>query len=187
MDFSSTDITYPVVADPAWYYVATYPLNNGLLAALGVKNKLKDCFNCYFPVEGAPAAYPVPGQFLPLVVRLADFLPSNNFNCIVEKDTYYTEHDFSPSIPSGSPQDTGNYYFNFTTAPGHVHGPGSRIQFWFTTTQWNPYPGFPFANYQLIVTANITNDFGLVGNDAYTFGATETWAKFAANLVRSTY
>lgn len=102
VDLSHAGIDYPVVADPAWGY--TYSYNVKWTAS---KNSmlLRSCFNCYFPVSGAPRAFPSPGQILPL--RVAGF----NFECKF-KSTF-----------------TGTNYFGFQfdATRNHVDGLGSNI------------------------------------------------------------
>ena len=106
VDLSSPDIAYPVLADPAWSYAFSYtttktPGNNWTL--------LKSCFNCYFPVTGAPRAFPSAGTLLPLTVGPA------NFEC-----------KFARQFTAA------NYYgFQFDATKNHVDGLGSNIIFEF--------------------------------------------------------
>lgn len=104
VDLSDPAIVYPVVADPAWGYSYGYNLNK---SATVNKGKLKSCFNCYFPVTGAPRSFPGAGQLLPLRVGPA------NFECKFKKEM------------SGT-----NYFgWQFDATKKHVDGLGSNIIF----------------------------------------------------------
>lgn len=108
VDLTDPAITYPVVADPAWGYTYSYTVNK--TAAVN-KSRLKSCFNCYFPVSGAPRAFPTPGKLLPLTVGPA------NFECKFKSEF------------SGT-----NYFgFQFDATKNHVDGLGSNIVFEFRT------------------------------------------------------
>lgn len=106
VDLSSPSITYPVLMDPAWTYSFQFdttksPSKNQAL--------LKKCFNCYFPVSGAPKAFPRIGQKLPLTAL------GLNFECKF-KNVY-----------------TGpNYFgFQFDATRKHIDMYGSNIIFEF--------------------------------------------------------
>jgi hypothetical protein len=69
----AADTAYPVLIDPTWYYtydfsaaLAGYHANHPKASADAVDRLLHGCFNCYFPIFGAPRAYPVDGQILNL-------------------------------------------------------------------------------------------------------------------------
>ncbi|QDW62856.1 hypothetical protein [Oerskovia sp. KBS0722] len=66
--------TYPIVADPAWSYTLDYasPAGvHGVYSGRGVNHQharaeLTRCFNCSFPISGAPKTYPKVGNLWPL-------------------------------------------------------------------------------------------------------------------------
>lgn len=73
---------------------------------------LEECFNCYFPVDGAPSAYPSEGQILPLV---------NHGGMSMEVEMGETLY----------PSDTNNAFFRFTTTENHTYGTGYDVNFTF--------------------------------------------------------
>lgn len=106
VDLTSPSIDFPVLADPAWGYSYSYTLNKSPAAS---KALLKSCFNCYFPVTGAPRGFPVAGQVLPLWVGLA------NFECKFRAEFNST-----------------NYFgYQFDATKNHIDGLGSNIIFEF--------------------------------------------------------
>lgn len=66
------DTVFPVVADPAWGYVYTFSLVH---TPSSDWNKLHRCFNCYFPVTGAPKSWPPAGKYYPC--ELESLTPSS--------------------------------------------------------------------------------------------------------------
>lgn len=114
IDLSAPGISYPVVADPAWSY--SYKFATTKTAAAN-KALLKKCFNCYFPVSGAPKAFPAVGTLLPLKVVGA------NFECKFKSEF------------SGT-----NYFgFQFDATKNHVDKLGSNIIFQFMTISGKKY------------------------------------------------
>ncbi|MFT4233219.1 MAG: hypothetical protein QM606_10660, partial [Leucobacter sp.] len=107
VDLSATSIAYPVVQRMAWGYVYQYNLKK---TPTQNYNLLKKCFNCYFPVPGAPKKYPTADQVLPL--RPGGF----NFSVTV------TGHHKQGNI----------YWFKFDANKGHLDGEGSWVNFNFT-------------------------------------------------------
>ena len=106
VDLSDPAISYPVVADPAWGYTYNYNVTKTPSANRAL---LKSCFNCYFPVTGAPRAFPVAGQLLPLKVS------GLNFECRFKRESTAT-----------------NYFgFQFDATANHVDKLGSNITFEF--------------------------------------------------------
>lgn len=106
VDLTSPSIDFPVLADPAWGYTYTYATTKSPTAN---KALLKNCFNCYFPVAGAPRAFPSVGQLLPLRVGPA------NFECKFKSEFNGT-----------------NYFgYQFDGTKNHVDGLGSNIVFEF--------------------------------------------------------
>lgn len=106
LDEEMKDLQYPVVLDPAWGYV--YQYNLSFRPSVNM-TRLKTCFNCYFPVVGAPRSYPKVGQLLPLTVGI-----------------------FSFECTMGQTIQTADYAaFQFNATKNHVDGFGSNINFQF--------------------------------------------------------
>lgn len=106
LDEDLLGVSYPLVLDPAWGYVFQYDLS---FSAATNMSRLRTCFNCYFPVTGAPRAYPRLGQLLPLTVGIF------NFECRMGSTIE------SPSYAS----------FQFDATKNHIDGYGSDIIFQF--------------------------------------------------------
>lgn len=92
---------------------------NGESAGKGISvddiwNELHRCFNCNFPMGGAPKEFPKVGDDLPLEVRLLG-MKMGDFPVRVTQ-----------AKKSGS-----EINIEFVTLPGHVDGPGSTIHFKF--------------------------------------------------------
>jgi hypothetical protein len=145
--------TFPIVADPEWGYAFTYtttssPNTNWI--------KLHNCFNCYFPVSGAPFAYPAPNQLLPLWITALG-LGVINMECRMGTSVLGTQNF------SWSSRATSNHYDGF----------GSRISF--NLRYLNNVP-------KLVVSATIVNDFGQARNAINSGAAQGNWQQFASNL-----
>ncbi|WP_431277796.1 hypothetical protein [Leifsonia poae] len=147
---------YPVIADPAWDYTNDYGI--GSTTPEVAKLSLHGCFNCSFPVPGAPRGFPSAGQRLPLTVG------PYSFACTFRIEEYRP-------IP-----DHHEYGFVFDAASGHVDGLGSWISFTF----WKK-PGE--STYTLRVYGYIVNDnpTGLT-RPVYLTGATANWYLFSRNM-----
>lgn len=160
---------FPVLADPAWSYTRDYAIGSAQPGT--ARAVMHNCFNCLFPVEGAPREFPTPGQLLPLVVRPAQGLPALNFNCIFRDEIYY-------------PPQTGDMHkwgFVFDATPGHVDGKGSWISF---VVRDKPIRSGE-RNWVLTVYGSIVNQNPVgIGNDAYVLLASANWQKFADNLAQ---
>jgi hypothetical protein len=139
-----------------WSYNFKY--NIGRTTPKKAKKALHDCFNCDFPVKGAPKGFPKAGQDLPL--RAGPF-GLGNFHC-----TFREEH-------SGGDQGGPYFGFTFDTAKGHVDGKGAWIAFTFSTN----------SNGE-----NILNVFGYVSKNTYVpeklykNRANAMWKKFGKNI-----
>jgi hypothetical protein len=171
VDLDDASIVFPVLIDPAWTYRYEYNILDSTPEQ--VRAKLQDCFNCWFPVEGAPAQYPVPGQFLPLVVRPFWGAPiSWNFNCTFGFDAFENW---------GTDPNFGKvtwYVYTFNATSSHVDGAGSTITFEFSTSKFGGTPGSVMT-----VGAYITNDDPMgIGRPAYEVGANYNWTQFAHKL-----
>ncbi|MBV7411454.1 hypothetical protein KRX56_01690 [Dermabacteraceae bacterium TAE3-ERU27] len=106
VDLADPSITFPVVADPGWGYTYKYKINK---TAEQAKRLLKRCFNCYFPVTGAPKNFPILGEYLKLRDKFF------NFECRF----------------AGERSSRGIFFFKFKATGRHVDGFGSRIKFVF--------------------------------------------------------
>lgn len=149
VELTAQGIAFPVVADPAWGYTYYYDVSK---TAAKNKSLLRSCFNCYFPVAGAPKVFPKPGQILPLrVVGL-------NFEC-----------KFKSEFSSG----TEYFGFQFDATKNHVDKLGSNIIFEFVTIG---------GKKKLVVDAYIVNDAIWIANPVYATAAKDNWKKFAKNL-----
>ncbi|MFB7844797.1 hypothetical protein [Microbacterium sp. NPDC056052] len=168
VDLDRKDIAYPVLIDPAWSYSHTALIENKTPS--GIRSKLMNCFNCYFPVEGAPKYFPSLDQDLPLVVR--PYAGSGviwNFHCIMQTTNYFTDGNKS----------WFGYYFR--AAADHVDGEGSTISFDFNPRWDAGNPDYIYS--ELVVTGWIKNDDPVaLGQPAYVLAASATWNNFAHNL-----
>ena len=104
---------YPVLADPAWTYSYRFPTNK---TSTRIEQLLRSCFNCYFPVPGAPRAFPTQSQLLPLRVALI-----GNFECRM----------------GGIAKVNGSLFqYSFLATRNHDDGEGSTITFSFRSDQY---------------------------------------------------
>lgn len=120
-----SETSYPIIADPNWSYTYTYttrtsPNTNWI--------KLHNCFNCYFPISGAPSWWPAPNELLPLIVFL------QNMECRMG------------TVVVGGLQD---YSWSFRATANHLDGYGSHITFALRYVGGTP---------SLIVSAFVVND-----------------------------
>jgi hypothetical protein len=149
VDLSSDGITYPVVADPAWQYdyvekIAGMDTNAESATRLA---SLRSCFNCYFPIQGAPKAYPSRlQQVLPLGLHVVG--PGGLQGARLVDFTCLWMGDYNAF-------SSGHHYwgFDFVAAPGHVEGEGSSIGF-------SVGPRTGGGQRYLSVNAYVMNDFG---------------------------
>jgi hypothetical protein len=145
---------FPVVSDPYWGYLYHYGL--GVWPATAW-DKLHNCFNCYFPVVGAPSAFPKYGQLLPLRIPIPIF--PMNMEC---------------KMGSVSTNPKTNFYaWQFNATKNHVDGLGSNIIFQLRINS--------LGYKELVVDAYIVKDFWL-GNLEYANMAKSNWQTFAENL-----
>ncbi len=171
---TSGDVTFPVTSDPSWSYSLDlswkYSLQQSTYSASYVTSRLKTCFNCYFPVYGAPPTYPYVNQTMPL--RIRDFWNNPTIHAQVKVS------------------DTYNYGWVFTATSDHIDDAGSTIGFsWYRD---------PTLHLHLQIDASIVNPSpmtkvlnGSLGsfmcslawalpscNSVYIFKATNTWIDF---------
>ncbi|TDZ97975.1 hypothetical protein CCUG62472_01004 [Mycobacteroides salmoniphilum] len=76
-----------------------------------VWNELHRCFNCNFPITGAPSTFPKVGDYFPLT--------ATPFN--MDFGVYVTQISKNP----------GEIAIEYATSPQHIDGPGSTINFRF--------------------------------------------------------
>lgn len=145
---------YPVVADPSWGYSRIFNVHTSYLNAWA---QLTRCFNCEFPVQGAPRNFPAMNQVMPLKVCFGPIC--GPFPVAITN--IYRAPLYAPGI-----------VMTLTAAKGHVDGEGSTIKFGF----WPKG-----SESQLRVDTVIKNNYGPL-NVAYTDGAVLTWNRFAVNL-----
>lgn len=147
---TSATTAFPILADPAWDYALKYDI--GVRTPNSVKATLHSCFNCKFPISGAPAAFPAINQLLPLTVAVI-----GNFECRMGLETTVDE-------PVWVSYDD---FFNATA--NHIDGAGSGITFSFQFFYGD-------STYSMLVSAHVVNDFGgPVGQAVYTAGAAAQW------------
>lgn len=147
---TNTETLYPVISDPNWGYVGIWNLTGSYKVAW---ERLHLCFDCYFPVEGAPSHWPKFGQILPLKVGIINMECAMNY--VFTATTYYR--------------------WKFIATKNHLDGEGSNIIFDLRVTST--------GKSQLVVDAFIKNDIPLPGgNEAYEIMARLNWYRFATNL-----
>ncbi|TDK25830.1 hypothetical protein E2F48_11440 [Arthrobacter crusticola] len=157
-----SDTEFPVLADPTWYYQVdhrsyTYITGKEKAAASRVIPELNRCFNCSFPVSGAPSYFPAVGAKINL--------NASPFSLIKIPAPVQVSHK-------------GSVSFGFLALAGHFDGAGSTVSFRF----YNDASGWLHIN----VYAKVVKDRGAVANDLNKRVASQTWANFLANLIRRT-
>lgn len=156
----STD--YPILADPNWTYGWDYGI--GARNPGSAQYVMTQCFNCYFPVEGAPDDMPTTNDLLPLVVRPFPGGPAMNFECTFVQQVLYSSPGFSM------------WEMIFAATHNHVDGYGSSIQFQIFKKEGE-------STYTLRVFGYIVNDNpGGIPNPVYVNLAVANWITFANNL-----
>lgn len=150
------DTVFPVLMDPVWFYsydfsaaIAGYHANHPTATAGAADRLLHGCFNCSFPINGAPRGYPVDGQILNL--------NASPFTII--------------SVPAPVKMQTANGgALQFVAQPGHFDGEGSIITFsWYND---------PSGYLHLYVHAKILVDRGPAINIANSRVAGTNWLLF---------
>lgn len=161
--------TYPITSDPNWGYSLDLMLNtsSGLEGAklskrspAHVTTLLKSCFNCYFPVSGAPIWYPYVGQTMPLKIQRP--LPP---------------FDLMPAPVKVT--NVFNYGWKFVALTGHVDGSGSTIQFvWYSDSSMNLH----LSVIASIVNADPCGVSATLCQPAYPIVARLSWQKLFNNV-----
>jgi hypothetical protein len=143
-----------------FFYNYDFVINDAAFAIHGtfddVFTALHDCFNCNFPVPGAPAAFPSEGQVMPLEP------------CIVQPVCV------NATVKAYARDQDG--YLELIAQPGHFDGAGSTITFRFYTDS----SGILHLNVISYVASNpaTANPPDPVAKNF----ANDTWREFAANL-----
>lgn len=115
--------------------------------------ELHRCFNCSFPVSGAPSKYPSTGQFIPLK---ACYIPG--FACL--------------SAPIKAYPDDRHSRLTFIAQPGHFDGAGSVLTFiWSRDSK---------AQLHLTVTGEVVSPS--IPDAVNAIAAQQTWGQFAQRL-----
>ncbi|WP_374010316.1 hypothetical protein [Leifsonia sp. LS-T14] len=154
IDLDAANIVFPVVADPNWTY--SFRTTTGNTTPTRGWTLLHDCFNCYFPVTGAPRSFPTLGSLLPLRVGWSGVADAD-FICLMDQI------------------EPADRMWKFAAWGNHVDGFGSWIAFGLHKNALNQNV--------LEVGAFIVNDFPSgIPNPIYTEGAKMTWQAFANNL-----
>lgn len=150
--------SFPVALAAGWNYTVTYAWYDVNWPSYVPYSKaaaaLKACFNCSFPLAGAPKAYPVNGQKIPLKVSLAGISKPAPVQVLNAKKSPVT--------------------FTFKTLPGHFDGVGSTIQFNLFSGRNNEFV--------LGVSAKITSSS--VPKWLNSAAAKSTWRTFAYRIAR---
>jgi len=147
---TTASTSYPIVSDPNWGYIGVWNLSGSYKVAW---ERLHTCFNCYFPVDGAPSKWPAFGQLLPL--RYGIFNMECKMNYIFTSTSYYR--------------------WKFLATKNHLDGLGSNIIFELRRTS--------AGQNQLVVDAWIVNDvLWPGGNSVYEIAARLNWYQFSVNL-----
>ena len=164
----------PIVTDPSWTYLFDFSQHIEDNGSTGipptiyyssrspqfVTSLLKSCFNCYFPVQGAPSSYPYVGQIMPLYIYNPIAFGFITYNANVRVSRVI------------------NYGWDFTALTGHIDGAGSTIKFsWYSDAS---------ARLHLKIDAYIVNNnpIDLPGTSVdfdrgiYTSQARATWQSF---------
>ena len=144
------------------------PVNAGAITSIDdLWNELHRCFNCNFPMGGAPAAFPHVGDELPLEIRVAG-------QKLLSFPVKVTE------IEKGA----NDINIEFLTLPGHVDGPGSTIHFHFYESGGQLHLGIR----GFITQGPGSGDIPVFDNllrTGYTEVAYETWQPYINNVTRN--
>ena len=164
VEHHTNEFQYPITADPQWSYTHTAIARTGYGAivsgsetAARALTELRRCFNCSFPVSGAPSGYPSNYQVLNLNASPFSFID------IPAPVRFYK------TGPSTQP----DWYFVAQT--GHFDGAGSRINFDF----YKP-SGYPV---RIAISATIVKDNGYAQNYANSYVAKTVWNTFISKLI----
>lgn len=146
--------------------VRTHPSAGADISADDVWRQLNKCFNCNFPIPGAPHDFPKVGDVLPLHMGLG-------------------VKDVNLAVKVLQLDKTGDEInIKFETMPGHVDGPGSTIAF-----RWHNQDGQMHLGINAVVEppgpgtgGPLTGAFARQG---YTMFAVDTWQPYIDNVTRN--
>jgi hypothetical protein len=140
-------------------------VDGGSLVTLDdVWNELHRCFNCNFPIGGAPKEFPKVGDQLPLEMRISGVAAAS----LPVKVTQITRTADAIDI-------------EFGTLPGHADGPGSTIHF-----RWTEQLGAPHLDIRGYITEGPGSGDGPLSAAArvgYTGLAQLVWQPYIDNVV----
>lgn len=154
VDHHSGNFNYPIVADPEWTYnynTSTTLPQMGVTATKAVA-ELRRCFNCSFPIAGAPVAYPAVGAILNLNASPITLIK--------------IAAPVKVSLSTGA-------RLAFLAQAGHFDGAGSTILFHFYQTCSGSMPTL-----RLSVNATVKKDNGAVVNAGNAAIAKTQWQNF---------
>lgn len=144
------------------------PVNAGSVASIDdVWNELHRCFNCNFPMGGAPKGFPNVGDELPLEIRTAG-------QKLLDFPVRVTEIQRTASAID----------IEFVTLPGHVDGPDSIIHFRFFEQGGQLH----LATHGLITQGPGSEDIPILSpalRSGYTGVAHAVWQPYINNLTRN--
>lgn len=144
------------------------PVSAGSIASIDdVWNELHRCFNCNFPMGGAPKAFPNVGDELPLEIRTAG-------QKLLNFPVRVTEIQRTASAID----------IEFVTLPGHVDGPDSTIHFRFFEQGGQLH----LATHGLITQGPGSEDVPILSpglRSVYTGVAHAVWQPYINNLTRN--
>ena len=127
-------------------------------------NELNRCFNCNFPIGGAPKYFPKVGDQLPLEMRIADVRAASLPVQVTQIDKTADAIDIE-----------------FVALPGHDAGPGSTIHF-----RWTEQAGVPHLDIRGYITegpGSGDNPFSAPAHVGYTALAKAAWQPYVDNVV----
>ncbi|WP_241204897.1 PPE domain-containing protein [Mycobacterium sp. PSTR-4-N] len=140
-------------------------VDGGSLVSLDdVWKELHRCFNCNFPIGGAPQAFPAVGDQLPLEMKVAGAQLAN-----------------LPVQVTQIQRTADAIDIEFATLPGHEDGPGSTIHF-----RWTEQAGTPHLDIRGYITEGPGSDdgpFAAPERLGYTALAKMVWQPSIDNVV----
>jgi hypothetical protein len=141
--------------------------NAGQVSSLeDVWNELHRCFNCNFPIGGAPRGFPRVGDELPLEMRIAGQKMANLPVKVTEIQRTADAIDIE-----------------FATLPGHVDGDGSTIHFHFYEQGGQLHLGI--RGYITDGPGSGDNPWDPILRTGYTEVARGTWQPYIDRLTRN--
>jgi hypothetical protein len=140
-------------------------VDGGSLVSLDdVWTELHRCFNCNFPIGGAPSGFPEVGDQIPLEMRVAGVQAAN-----------------LPVEVTQVSRTADAIDIEFATLPGHADGPGSTIHFHWT--EQNGAPHLAIRGYVTEGPGSEDGPFGAPARVGYTALAKLVWQPYIDNVV----